>query len=92
MLLGLAIPVGAPAQTTNAVLPPPTLMPIHATVTGVQAPAIMVKAEDGRTLSVVISPATRIEIVSRRSLADLRQGTYVGSGAISEPDGTLRAQ
>ena len=66
--------------------------PIHATITGVGAAALIVKTQDGQAKTLTVTPATRVEFITKRSMADLKPGAFVGSGAMTAPDGTLHAQ
>ena len=71
-----------------AQMPPP----VHATIVTVGHGSITAKSEAGDTVVGALTPATRIEVLSRKALVDLKPGAFVGSGAMTDAGGTLHAQ
>jgi hypothetical protein len=46
---------------------------------------------DGETITVLMTPETRITAVSGTTLSDIKPGSYVGTAAVPDKDGMLRA-
>ncbi len=46
---------------------------------------------DGATITVLMTPDTRITAVSGTTLSDIKPGAYVGTAAVPDKDGMLRA-
>jgi hypothetical protein len=64
---------------------------IRGTIESAQPNMLAVKLSDGAQSKVALAPDTRIIAVVKASMADIKQGTYIGSGAVPQPDGTQRA-
>ncbi len=61
------------------------------TVTRVVGTYVSVATRDGRTRTIAVPAETPISIVVPARIADIRTGSYIGTAAIPQPDGTLRA-
>ena len=81
LLLGVAT---AYAQTN------PTVR-IRGTIEKVDDNVLTVKSRDGDTLIVHLTPDYTVGTVVKASLSDIKQGSFVGTSAIPQPDGTLKA-
>jgi hypothetical protein len=64
---------------------------IRGAIESAQPNMLAVKLSDGAQSKVALAPDTRIIAVVKASMADIKQGTYIGSGAVPQPDGTQRA-
>lgn len=64
---------------------------IRGTIESAQPNALAVKLSDGAQSKVALAPDTRIIAVVKATMADIKEGTYIGSGAVPQPDGTQRA-
>ena len=64
---------------------------IRGTIEAAQPNMLTVKLSDGTQSKVALAPDTRIVAVVKASMADIKEGTYIGSGAVPQPDGTQRA-
>ena len=53
---------------------------------------LVVKTMDGQSVSVTLAPDLVIIANAKASLADIKPGDFVGSGAVKGPDGKLHAQ
>jgi len=73
--------LAAQAQTTR----------VHGTIERVEPNALAVKLTDGTQSKVVLAPNAMIVDVVKASLADIKEGTFIGSGAVPQSDGTQRA-
>lgn len=81
LLLGAAT---AYAQTN------PTVR-IRGTIEKVDDNVLTIKSRDGDTLIVHLTPDYTVGTVVKASLSDIKQGSFVGTSAIPQPDGTLKA-
>lgn len=81
LLLGAAT---AYAQTN------PTVR-IRGTIEKVDGDVLTIKSREGDTLTLHLTPDYTVGTVVKASLADIKQGSFVGTSAIPQPDGTLKA-
>lgn len=65
---------------------------IRAIVVSFKAPTLVVKDEDGDTVSVTVPADLRIMANATATLADIKPGDFVGSAADKGPDGKLHAE
>ncbi|HEY4133799.1 MAG TPA: DUF5666 domain-containing protein [Alphaproteobacteria bacterium] len=61
------------------------------TIQAVQGDTLTYQVRDGATMTVRMTPETRITAVSGTSLSEIKPGSYIGVGAEPEKDGTQRA-
>src|SRR5690348_6720529 len=64
---------------------------VRATIEKVDGSTLYVKTRDGEDLKITLAEKPVIVAIIPATLADLKPGTFVGSGALPGPDGTLRA-
>ena len=83
-LVGLA-PLAAPAM---AQAPAPHL---RGTISAVSGDVIAVKTRRGETVSVTLDPNLSVAGVFKSQLADIKPGSFIGTAAAPQPDGTLKA-
>jgi hypothetical protein len=69
---------------------PPTQR-VSGTIEQADGNILMVKARDGAMLHVMLPENAQITAVVKASLADIKEGTYIGSGAMPQADGTQKA-
>ncbi len=84
MLLAAAlISVGfaAAAQTTR----------VRGTIESVDGNHLTVRLSDGTLAQLILDPGSTIVAVVKASLSDIKEGTFVGSAALPQADGTQRA-
>ena len=83
------------AFTAAAVLAMPALaqetMRVRGTIERIDGSTLYVKTRDGADLKVNLADKPVFTAIIPATLADLKPGTYVGSGAMPGPDGSLRA-
>jgi hypothetical protein len=77
----------APAATAPAA---PTVR-VRGTVVYADAAKLIVKDRGGEVVSLARVPNLPVSEVYRIKLADIRQGSYIGTAAMPQPDGTQRA-
>lgn len=86
MLAPLLLLVGAMAyaQTT------PTVR-IRGTIEKADGDVLTIKSREGDTLTLHLTAAYTVGTVVKASLADIKEGSFVGTSAMPMPDGTLKA-
>src|SRR5262249_22554243 len=52
---------------------------------------LMVKARDGATLHVMLTNNAQVIGVVKATLADIKEGAFIGSGAVPQADGSQKA-
>ena len=67
------------------------IMRVRGTIEQVDGTAYIVKTRAGDTLKVTLTDKPVFTAIVPASLADLKPGTFIGSGALPGPDGSLRA-
>jgi hypothetical protein len=73
-----APPAGAPAR-------------IRGTVDKLDGQALSVKQRDGQVTTVALAPDAAVQILVKRSLADIKPGDFVASTGIKDKDGKIHA-
>jgi hypothetical protein len=89
ILAGAAL-VAAFAVSSAVAQQPPTQR-LSGTIEKVTGNAVLVKAKDGAEQTVVLADKALIVGVTKASLADIKAGSYIGSGAVPQPDGSQKA-
>jgi outer membrane lipoprotein SlyB len=64
---------------------------IRGTIESAQPNSLTVKLTDGEHAKVVLAPGAAIVGVVKASMSDIKEGTFIGSAAMPQPDGTQRA-
>jgi hypothetical protein len=64
---------------------------VRGTIAGVDGQTLDVKARDGTPIKVKLADDVRILAVDRKSMADVKQGVFVGIVGVPQPDGTQKA-
>ena len=63
---------------------------LSGTIEKVTGNSVLVKSKDGEQ-TVTLADKALIVGVTKASLADIKEGSYIGSGALPQPDGTQKA-
>jgi hypothetical protein len=79
-----AVPMTAFAQAGTPVN-------VRGTVEKLDGDKLMVNARDGQKLTIVLPADTRVSGTEKRSLSDIKDGSYVASTSMKGPDGKLHA-
>lgn len=72
----------------SAQTPPPR---VRGTIEAVNGDTVQMKTRRGETVAIHLGDKTLVVGVSNTRLADLKPGRFIGSAAVPQPDGTLRA-
>jgi hypothetical protein len=64
---------------------------IRGTIDRLEGPVYVVKTRDGAELKVTLADSGLIVAVVKASLADIKQGSFVGSTGMPQPDGSQKA-
>ncbi len=64
---------------------------LRGTVEAVDGNTLTLKARDGSSHSVALAGNARIVAVVKATMADIKQGSFIGSGAVPQADGTQKA-
>ncbi len=69
---------------------PPTQR-VSGTIEQVSGNTLTVKPRDGAAIKIMLAGDAQVTAVAKASLADIKEGSYIGSGAMPQPDGTQKA-
>jgi hypothetical protein len=69
----------------------PQTQRVRGTIEKVEGNTLSVKARDGAVLTVALAGNATIIGVVKASLADIKEGSYIGSGAMPQADGSQKA-
>ena len=83
LLAGAATAQGSSAQSTPE--------HVRGEITAVEGNAVTVKSRDGKTVKLNLADDVRVAVAEKGDMADVRDGTFIGTTAVPQSDGTLRA-
>lgn len=66
-------------------------MRIRGTIDAINATSMQVTTRGGESLNLALDPKLRVTDIVPAKLGDVGPGSYIGTAAIPQPDGTLRA-
>ncbi len=69
----------------------PDVVRVRGSIAGVNGNILDVNSRDGTPIKVKLADDVKVLAVDRRSLADVKQGVFVGITAMPQPDGTQKA-
>jgi hypothetical protein len=64
---------------------------LRGTIEKVDGNTLLVKSRDGAQLTLALTGNALIVSVVKASLADIKEGSFIGSGAMPQPDGSQKA-
>ncbi|MBK5345313.1 hypothetical protein JFU48_28680 [Pseudomonas sp. TH49] len=64
---------------------------VRGEITGVGADSLKVHVNSGENVVIRLNPDTRIRAVTLANIEDIKPGSYIGSAAMPQEDGTLKA-
>jgi len=68
-----------------------TPLRVRGTIESVDGQTLAVKARDGATMKIKLADGARVLTLDKKTLADVKQGTFVGITAMPQPDGSQKA-
>lgn len=77
--------------TSMAAAQAPDMVRVRGTIESVDGQTLNVKGRDGAPITVKLADDVRVLAVDKKSLADVKQGVFVGITAMPQPDGTQKA-
>src|SRR5215217_2268325 len=69
----------------------PQTVRVRGTVVSLDGNALVVKSRNGETVPIRLTDSWSVSGVVKASLADIKPGTYIGTAAMPQRDGSLRA-
>ena len=88
--LGVASLVLMATATAVWAQPAPTVR-VRGEITKVDGTTLSVKSRSGENLTVKLADPPRISAMVKSSLADIKEGSFIGVSAMPQPDGTQKA-
>jgi hypothetical protein len=82
-----AFTLGAPSADAQA----PATQRVRGTIERVDEGGIRVRSREGEDLSIALTPDARVSTLKRVELGSVAPGSYVGTAALPQADGSLRA-
>jgi hypothetical protein len=79
----------AAAQMSSSGKPAPEH--VRGDIVSVEGNTVTVKSRSGEALKLQLADDVRVSEVKKADLADIRDGAFIGTTAVQQPDGTLRA-
>src|ERR1051325_153733 len=64
---------------------------VRGEITKVEGNTLSVKSREGQNLTVKLAEPPRISAMVKSSLADIKEGSFIGVSAMPQPDGTQKA-
>jgi len=86
-LLAAAAIAALAASSTSAQQP----TRVRGTIEALDGNMLMVKARDGASLHVMLTNNAQVVGVVKATLADIKEGSFIGSGAVPQADGSQKA-
>ena len=86
-LAGLALMATATAVWAQDAPP----VRVRGEITKVEGTTLSVKTRDGQNVTVKLAEPPRIAAMTKASLADIKEGSFIGVSAMPQPDGSQKA-
>jgi hypothetical protein len=64
---------------------------VRGTIEKVDGNTLLIKAADGAPITLTLADNAVVVGVVKATIADIKEGSYIGSGALPQPDGTQKA-
>jgi hypothetical protein len=87
MILSAAFAFAATAALAQA----PDIVRVRGTIQSVDGSMLDVKARDGADMKIKLADNAQVRTVVGKTIADVKQGLFVGITAMPQPDGTQKA-
>jgi hypothetical protein len=69
----------------------PPQVRVRGTIDSINGQTLTMKARDGAAVTIKLADGTPVRAVVKASLADIKQGSFVGATGMPQPDGTQKA-
>ena len=86
-IIGLATILAAPLAWAQESPP----VRVRGTIERVEGPVYVIRARDGAELKLTVADKPQIAALVKATLADIKQGSFVGVTSMPQPDGSLSA-
>src|SRR3989440_7167082 len=80
---------GATAQMSSSGKPAPEH--VRGDIVAIDGNTVTVKSRGGEALKLQLADDVRVAVAEKGDLADVRDGAFIGTTAVPQPDGSLRA-
>ena len=90
-VLSALFAIGAAIATTAALAQAPDVVRVRGTIQSVDGSTLDVKARDGADMKIKLADNAQVRTVVGKTIADVKQGLFVGITAMPQPDGTQKA-
>ena len=91
IVLSAVFAIGAAVVTTAALAQAPDVVRVRGTIQSVDGSMLDVKARDGADMKIKLADNAQVRTVVGKTIADVKQGLFVGITAMPQPDGTQKA-
>jgi hypothetical protein len=91
LALKAVLAVVAALVAASALAQQPAMVRVRGTIESVDGPILNVKTRDGAMVKVKLAEKAVVRTVLKKSVADVKQGEFVGITAMPQPDGTQKA-
>ena len=89
-MFGAAVAL-ALAMTTSGWAQQPQTQRVRGTLEKIEGDKLSVKQRDGNVVTVALANNVQVVGIAKASTADIKEGSYIGSGAIPQADGSQKA-
>jgi hypothetical protein len=86
-LIALAVTLVAAGALAQA----PQTVRLRGTIEKVDGNSLVAKSDKGDELKITLADKTQVVDVAKASMADIKDGAFIGSGAMPQPDGSQKA-
>jgi hypothetical protein len=86
-----ALALVAALAATSALAQAPQTVRLRGTIEKVDGTTVMAKSDKGDALKINIADKITVVDVSKATMADIKDGEFIGSGAMPQPDGSQKA-
>jgi len=91
VLAGSAILAVVAAMPALAQAPAAKPVRLHGTIENVDGHKVTAKSDKGTPLALALGDKVTVVEVTKASLSDIKDGSFIGSGAMPQPDGSQKA-
>lgn len=91
VLAGSAILAAAAAMPALAQAPASKPVRLHGVIAKVDGHKVTARSDKGTALTLALGDKVTVVEVAKASLSDIKDGSFIGSGAMPQPDGTQKA-